>query len=81
MWTILKFDKKQINFLKKTFSKKIKRELHFFIIQNINSKYKKNKLINNEVSLLGDYILCFHEDFKDPITLQKLKFCRGLKYF
>ena len=44
-------------------------------------KYKNNKLINKEISLLGNYLLCFHEDFKDPKTLQKLKFSRGLEYF
>ena len=34
-----------------------------------------------EFSLLGDYILCFHKDFKNPNTINKLKFTRGLKYF
>ena len=30
---------------------------------------------------MGDYLLCFHKDFKNPSTTNKLKFCRGLKYF
>ena len=81
MWTVIKFDKHQLNSLKKDFSKKLNGKFTFYNPKILIQKYKKNKLINNEVSLLGDYILCFHEDFKNPITLQKLKFCRGLKYF
>ena len=34
-----------------------------------------------EFSLLGDYILCFHKDFKNPNTINKLKFTRGLNIF
>ena len=34
-----------------------------------------------EFSLLGDYLLCFHKDFKNPNTINQLKFTRGLKYF
>ena len=30
---------------------------------------------------MGDYFLCFHKDFKKIETINKLKFCRGLKYF
>jgi len=30
---------------------------------------------------LGDYLFCFHKTFKDPNTINSLKFTRGLKYF
>ena len=44
-------------------------------------KYRNNKLINKEFDLLGDYLFCFHKDFQNPITLNRLKFTRGLKIF
>ncbi len=81
MWTIIKFDKKKINYLKKDFSKKIGNDFVFYCPKLIIQKYKNNKLINKEFNLLGEYLLCFHKDFKNPETIIKLKFCRGLKYF
>ena len=33
------------------------------------------------MSLLGDYILCFHESFKKNSIINTLKYCKGLKYF
>ena len=30
---------------------------------------------------MSDYLFCFHCEFKNPITINKLKFVRGLKYF
>ena len=38
-------------------------------------------MVNKEFDLLGDYLFCFHYEFKNPITINKLKFVRGLKYF
>ena len=81
MWTILKFDKKKLPFLKKDFKKKLGKDFVFYRPKLFIQKYKNNKLINMEFSLLGDYILCFHKDFKNPNTINKLKFTRGLKYF
>ena len=81
MWTIIKYNKQQLNSLKKDFSEKLDNKFKFYIPKLLIQKYKNNKLINKEISLLGNYLLCFHEDFKDPKTLQKLKFSRGLEYF
>tara|TARA_B100000029_G_scaffold516296_1_gene628511 strand:+ start:6012 stop:6509 length:498 start_codon:yes stop_codon:yes gene_type:complete len=81
MWTIIKFDKKKIDFLKKDFSKKLGKDFIIYNPKLFIQKYKKNKLINKEFNILGDYLLCFHKDFKNPTTISKLKFCRGLKYF
>jgi len=30
---------------------------------------------------LGDYIFCFHNEFKELEAIKKLKFVRGIKYF
>ena len=81
MWTIVKFDKKKLDFLKEDFTKKLGKDFIIYNPKLFIQKYKNNKLINKEFNLLGDYLLCFHKDFKNPATINKLKFCRGLKYF
>ena len=81
MWTIIKFDKKKLSILKEDFSQKLNGNFEIYSPKLLIQKYKKNKLINKELNLLGDYILCFHEDFKNYETINSLKYCRGLKYF
>ena len=81
MWTVIKFDKKKLEFLKKDFSNKLKGNLIIYNPKLLIQKYQKNKLINKEFHLLGDYLLCYHKDFKNPQILKNLQFSRGLKYF
>ena len=81
MWTIIKFDRKRISYLKKDFSKKLNKDISFYYPKFLIQKYVNNKLVKKDVSLLGDYILCYHKDFCDTKTIDKLKFSRGLKYF
>ena len=81
MWTIIKIDRKKTNLLKEDFSKKLGKEFILYNPKILLQKYKNNKLCNKEFNLLGDYFLCFHKDFMRLETLNKLKFCRGLKYF
>jgi len=81
MWTIIKFDKKKLSSLKKDFTKKLGKDFVIYSPKLFIQKYKNNKLTNKEFNLLGDYLLCFHKDFQNPTTINKLKFCRGLKYF
>ncbi|MDC0529777.1 hypothetical protein OAN91_00470 [Pelagibacteraceae bacterium] len=81
MWTIIKFDKKKLSLLKKDFSEKLGKDFIIYNPKVFLQKYKNNKLINKEFDVLGDYLLCFHKNFKDKNTLNNLKFCRGLKYF
>ena len=81
MWTVLKFDKKKFEFLKKDISKKLGKNYEIYYPKLVIQKFKNNKLVNKEFDLLGDYLLCFHKDFSDSETIKKLKFCRGLKYF
>ena len=81
MWTIIKFDKKKLNILKEDFSQKLNGNFEIYSPKLLIQKYKKNKLVNKELNLLGDYILCFHKDFKNYKTINNLKYCRGLKYF
>ncbi len=81
MWTIIKFDKKKLSILKEDFSQKLNGNFEIYSPKLLIQKYKKNKLVNKELNLLGDYILCFHKDFKNYKTINNLKYCRGLKYF
>ena len=81
MWIIIKFNKKELEFLKKDFRKKLKEDLTIYIPKVAVQKYKNNKLINKEFNLLNDYLFCFHKDFENPKTINELKFSRGLKYF
>ena len=46
---------------------------------NLLKKNKKSK--KKEIDLMGDYLFCFHKDFKKNSVLESLKFCRGVKYF
>ena len=81
MWAVIKIDKKKISSLKEDFTNKLGTDYTIYSPKIIVQKYKNNKLINKEFDLLGDYLFCFHKDFQNPITLNKLKFTRGLKYF
>lgn len=81
MWAIIKIDRKKINFLKQDLSIKLGKEIDFYNPKLLMQKYIKNKLFSKEINLLGDYFFCYHKDFKYSNTLDKLKFCRGLKYF
>ena len=81
MWTIIKFDRKNIGILKEDFKKKLGKDVTIYSPKLLIQKYKKNKPFNKEFNLLGDYLFCFHRDFKNPETLNLLKFTRGLKYF
>ena len=81
MWTILKFDKKKISFLKKDFSEKLGKDYIIYQPKILIKKYKKKRFTNLEISLLGDYLFCFHKNFRDPKTINQLRFMRGLKYF
>ena len=81
MWTILKFDKKNIDLLKKDFISRAGSNLKFYL-----PKIKIQKQIcktpkNYEVNLLGNYIFCYHKKFEDEKFVDSLKYTRGLKYF
>ena len=81
MWTIIKIDKKRISSLKEDLKNKLGTDYTIYSPKLLVQKYRNNKLINKEFDLLGDYLFCFHKDFQNPITLNRLKFTRGLKYF
>ena len=81
MWTIIKFDKKKLSFLKKDLQIKLGNNFKIYIPKLFLHKYKKNKLIEKEYNLLGDYLFCYHDDFSNNENIKKLQYSRGLKYF
>ena len=60
MWAILKFVKNDLGLLKKDLSKKLGKEVKFYLPKLKFQKFKKKKLHNSEMLLLGDYLLCYH---------------------
>ena len=81
MWTVLKFDKKNFEILKQTFSHTLGDGFKFYRPKILLQKYNKNRLISKEIDLLGDYLICFHIKFSDKNILQILKSKKGVKYF
>ena len=81
MWTILKFDRKNLATLKNDFSKILGKDFDFYIPKILVQKFKNKKLINKEFYLLGDYLFCFHTKFSDKKVINTLQYSKGLKYF
>ena len=78
MWIVLIYKKRELNSLTNELKKMIGKDIKFF---NPKIRYQKNlktKLRTVETNLLNDYILCFHESFKDKISINKFKYSRGL---
>ena len=81
MWTIIKIDYKKINFLKKDFKVRLGDDVNIYSPKLIINIQNKNKYRKKEFSLMGDYLFCFHDKFKNPQMIKSLKNSRGLKYF
>jgi len=80
MWTIIKFDKKNLNILKLELEKKLGFNCQFYIPKLLLKRYQKNKLIKKEFNLLGEYLFCFNEKFCDSNITKNMNYVRGLKY-
>ena len=81
MWTVLKFDKKNLSVLKEDLKSKLGNDFEIYNPKLRIQKYQNRKLISKELNLLGDYLFCFHKKFTYQETINSLKFSRGLKYF
>jgi len=81
MWTIIKIDLKKFNTFNQDLKKKLGNEIRIYF-PKIKIKFYKNKKISDKsLPLVGDYIFCFHEEFKNLNLIENLKFTKGLKYF
>jgi hypothetical protein len=81
MWAIAKLNKNSFqNFMEDVY-KKTNKECKFYKPQLLLQKYKNGKIINQKIDLIGDYVFCYHENFKNNQIFTYLKYTRGLKYF
>ena len=82
MWTLIKFKTNQIHLLKKELILKLGKDLKLFLPKiKYNTINKRKRFVSCERFLLGDYIFCYHEKFKDFKELNKIKNTKGMKYF
>ena len=81
MWTIIKFDKKNLELFKQEMKSKIDKNFHIYKPILLIQKFKNNKLIDKQYSLLGDYIFCHHKIFSSNYGFERVKFFKGVKYF
>ena len=80
MWIVLKYKRKEQNYLMKELKEKVGKDIKIYI-PKINLKFvSKNKIIDLKKPLLGDYLFCYHSKFKDFNFLGTINFLRGLKY-
>ncbi len=79
MWTIIKFDRKSLNFLKSDLENKLGTKCKIYIPKLLYKKFTKKKLVKKEFNLLGDYLFCFNEKFRDTKVLKIINYSRGLK--
>ena len=81
MWIVVKFEKKNLYFLKSNLLKKFGEDIKFYTPKLRLQKFKKNKLCDKESFLLGNYMLCFHKSFSDEKSINIIQYCKGVKYF
>ena len=81
MWAVIKINKNYLSFLKKEFINKLGKNVKFYAPKLKLKKFYKKKSLTKEISLLDDYLLCFHENFNKDSIISTLKYCKGLKYF
>ena len=63
MWTIIKSNKKKINFLKNDLTKNLGNDFIIYNPKILVEKYKKNKLIKKEFDLLEIIYFVFTKNF------------------
>ena len=81
MWTILKIDQNSSNIFKKDFRKLIGSEIEIYSPKYLIQNFKKNKLHFKEIKVLGNYVFCFHENFKHSNFIHRIKYLKGFKSF
>ena len=81
MWTILKFDKKNIGLLIRDIKEKIGEDYKIYVPKLIYQKFHNNKIVNKEINLLGDYMFCFHKNLNNIKNNRAYYNLKGLKYF
>ena len=81
MWIVIKFEKRGINLFKHEIKKKFGENFKLYSPQLTMQNFKRNKLKEKKIYLLGDYAFCYHTKFSDENFLRQLNFTKGVKYF
>ena len=77
MWLVAKIKPKELSLFKEELNLKFDNKVIFYFPKT----FFKNKNSKNSKNILGNYIFCFHEKFKDIKNLMVFKYIRGLDYF
>ena len=80
MWTVIKFEPKKLELMKRDIVNKLTGKTEYYIPKIQIQYYSKNKLVNKEVNLLGDYLFCYNPLLSENNRVNSIKFSRGLKY-
>ena len=79
MWTIIKYDKKNLGVLEYELKRKTNDNLKIYIPKICIQIFNKNRISNKEINIIGDYMFCFHEKFKNKNFHNIIKYTKGLK--
>lgn len=80
MWLVIKFKKNNLGLLQAEIKKIMGKNIEFYL-----PKMQFEKIINRKIKkvvkiLTYDYLFCKIEKFNSADSLQKLKFCKGVKH-
>ena len=81
MWIVAKYKPKEYKILKESFFKILGEMPEFYNPKIKHEHYVKNKLKVFEKYILGNYVICKHDKFRDRTLVNVLKNSRGLIYF
>lgn len=77
MWAILKIDYNYLNLFKNDFRKVVGSEVEIYSPKYLIQNFNKNKLKFKEIKLLGNYVFCFHKNFKNLNFYNNIKYLKG----
>ncbi len=80
MWAVIKFDRKYFNLLKYDLEKRFGKDFEIYRPKIAIQKYYKNKLVDKEIDILGDYLFLYHKNLNKYSFINELKYIKGLKY-
>ena len=80
MWVIFNINLKKVNFFEQELLKKLGSEYKIYYPKIKIKVFKNKKLTTKIIPLLGNYVFCFHQEFKSKIFMQSIKYVKGLNY-
>lgn len=77
MWIVAKYNVGQLQVLKESLGSILGLEVEYYQPKLI-FEFKRKKILKN---ILGNYVFCKHDKFKEDKVINNLKFIKGLNYF